>query len=223
MKSKVFYFFTDGASEPTNPGPSACAFCELPSYHDNHELYSESLFIGYATNNIAELKAIDILFNYILSNDNKYLSMENTIYVYADSQYALDCIHKWYPEWVRKNKLKDKKNLDLIKSIYEKYIQIKALCTIELKWVKAHNGHWGNERADELCVRACLDNVGTTLIPKLTYTPTEEFNALIRDTHMLYKTLNENVNKLTLMYKDLVSVNVSNDIIILMIKEKTTI
>lgn len=220
---KTFYFFTDGACEPTNPGPSACAFCELPSYHDNRELYSKSFFIGYGTNNIAELKALDILFDYILLNDNKYLSLENTIYVYSDSQYALDCIRKWYPEWIRKNKLKDKKNLELIKSIYQKYIQIKALCNIELEWIKAHNGHWGNERADELCVQACLDNTETIIMSKVVLTPTEEFNALIRDTHILYKTLNENVNKLTLMYEDLVSIHVSNDTIILMIKEKTII
>lgn len=220
---KTFYFFTDGACEPTNPGPSACAFCELPSYHDNRELYSKSLFIGYGTNNIAELKALDILFDYILLNDNKYLSLENFIYVYSDSQYALDCIRKWYPEWIRKNKLKDKKNLELIKSIYQKYIQIKALCNIELEWIKAHNGHWGNERADELCVQACLDNTETIIMSKVVLTPTEEFNALIRDTHMLYKTINENVNKLTLMYEDLVSIHVSNDTIILMIKEKTII
>ena len=220
---KKIYFFTDGASEPTNPGPSASAFCELSNYHDKRELYSESLFIGYTTNNVAELKAIDMVFDYLLSNDYKYLSMENTIYLYADSQYALDCIRKWYPEWIRKNKLKDKKNLELIKSIYGKYIQIKALCTIELEWVKAHNGHWGNERADELCVKQCLDNAGTTVIPKEILTPTEEFNQLLEQTHILYKVLNINTIKLTNLYKELVNNNSSVDQIILMIKEKTTI
>lgn len=220
---KKIYFFTDGASEPTNPGPSASAFCELSDYHDKRELYSESLFIGYTTNNVAELTALDMVFNYILSNDYKYLSMENTIYVYADSQYALDCIRKWYPEWIRKNKLKDKKNLELIEKIYKKYIQIKALCTIELKWVKAHNGHWGNERADELCVKQCLDNAETTVIPKVILTPTEEFNQLLEQTHILYKALNINTTKLNNLYKELVNNNSSIDQIILMIKEKTII
>ena len=220
---KKIYFFTDGASEPTNPGPSASAFCELSDYHDKRELYSESLFIGYTTNNVAELTAIDMVFDYLLSNDYKYLSMENTIYVYADSQYALDCIRKWYPEWIRKNKLKDKKNLELIERIYKKYIQIKALCIIELEWVKAHNGHWGNERSDELCVKQCLDNAGTTVIPKVILTPTEEFNQLLEQTHILYKVLNINTTKLTNLYKELVNNNSSVDQIILMIKEKTTI
>lgn len=221
---KKFYFFTDGASEPTNPGPSASAFCELSDYHDKRELYSESLFIGYSTNNVAELTAIDMVFNYILSNDYKYLSMENTIYVYADSQYALDCIRKWYPNWVKNNKLKDKKNLELIESIYKKYIQIKALCnSIELEWVKAHNGHWGNERCDELCVKQCLDNAKTTVIPKITLTPIEEFNQLIEQTHLLYRVINSNSNKLLKLYNELVNDKSSIDQIILMIKEKTTI
>jgi len=217
---KTFYFFTDGASEPTNPGPSASAFCELSDYHDNRELYSESIFLGYATNNIAELKAIDILFDYIILNSNKYLSLENIIYVYADSQYALDCIRKWYPEWVRKNKLKDKKNLELIKSIYIKYIQITALSNIKLDWVKAHNGHWGNERADELCVKQCLDNAGKIIVSKTMQSPTEQFNALIRESNMLNQSINNNIKTLKSLYEEIVGVNIDEYLILSMIKEK---
>ena len=115
---KTFYFFTDGASEPTNPGPSAFAFTELASYHDKREVDSFYKFIGHNTNNVAELKGIDSAFKHILTHKEHYLKEGNEIFVYSDSMYALDCIRKWYPNWVSKRKLNDKKNLDIISILY---------------------------------------------------------------------------------------------------------
>lgn len=46
--------YTDGASSG-NPGPSGCGFL---IYKDGELIYSDKIYIGFATNNIAEYKAI---------------------------------------------------------------------------------------------------------------------------------------------------------------------
>ena len=33
--------------------------------------------------------------------------------------YSFNCITVWYPKWMKENKLKNRKNIDLIQPIYE--------------------------------------------------------------------------------------------------------
>lgn len=150
MKNK-FYFYTDGATEPTNPGPSSYAFVQMKSPHDKRELFSYSEYIGHSTNNIAELSAITAALKYIHRETDISSSDENLIIIYSDSQYAINCITKWYPVWLAKKKTGDKKNVDLIAKAWYYYTRIKAQSNISIEWVKGHSGVWGNERCDELC------------------------------------------------------------------------
>lgn len=158
-----FCFFTDGATEPTNPGPSGYAFVETKGFHDKHELNSVSSFIGFKTNNIAELSAIEAVFDFILSNEKIYLSkFDIVIDIFSDSQYAIDCITKWYDNWVKNGKLSDKKNIVLISNIAKKYKKIKSIVTLNIKWVKGHSGIFGNERCDELaglCIKEKKESI----------------------------------------------------------------
>lgn len=186
---KTFYFFCDGASEPTNPGPSAFAWTELATYHDKHEIRSFSQYIGTATNNIAELMAIQSVLQYIMDNQSDYLSdSSNVIYIYSDSMYALDCIRKWYPNWVLKRKLDDKKNLDIIKPTHENYARISMRVKVVLDWIKGHSGHWGNDRADELCEIAIANAQQAPQVKKKRKTK--------KDTIMELKVLTESLNRL---------------------------
>ena len=146
-----FCFFTDGATEPTNPGPSGYAFIETKGFHDKHELNSFSKFIGNKTNNIAEICAIEAVFDFILSNPNKYLSKYDTVIdIFSDSDYAIKCITVWYDKWVKTGKLSDKKNIALISHTVNKYKKVKSIVTVNIQWVKGHSGVFGYERCDEL-------------------------------------------------------------------------
>lgn len=202
---KIFYFYTDGATEPTNPGPSAFAFVETASNLDNQELFSYSEFIGHSTNNIAELQAIRAVLMHIKTNLDRYTN--NKIYIYSDSQYAIDSITKWYPTWVAKNKLADKKNVELIKEMYELFMWLRPSVSIDISWVKGHNGTWGNERADQLCTQACFKGRGETLED----TPEQIFDKLIESSYNLFNSFNSNLDKLKVLYNEIHGSHIESD------------
>lgn len=68
------------------------------------------------------------------------------IHVYSDSQYVVKTGNLWMHKWKKINWPNNKKNLDLVKELYELYTNNE----ITLEWVKSHNGNFLNERADEL-------------------------------------------------------------------------
>ena len=122
--------FTDGASSG-NPGPSGIGVLML--YKENEK--SISRYIGQATNNIAELKAIQAG---LLEIKNKNLPVR----VFTDSKYAYGVLTLGW---------KAKKNQELIHAIQEVMATFK---NIELVKVKGHAGIPENEKADKLAVAA---------------------------------------------------------------------
>jgi ribonuclease HI len=128
--------FTDGASSG-NPGPSGIGVLLRFGAHEKEI----SQFIGEATNNIAELKAIEA----------GLLAVKNTdlpVKVYTDSNYAYGVLTLGW---------KSKKNKDLVESIKKIISKFKNLTFIK---VKGHAGHEGNERADSLATTA-IKKAGT--------------------------------------------------------------
>lgn len=86
-----------------------------------------------STNNRGELTAILNAANRIIELDlpGKYLFI-------TDSLLSINCI-KWYPGWIKNNKLKGKKNLDLLSEITEKISKIESLGNIvEFEHVPGH-------------------------------------------------------------------------------------
>ena len=59
---------------------------------------SKKLKVKTATNNVAELTAIETAINMVI--DNNYTKYK--IELYTDSRYSIDCIEKWYKMWVKK-------------------------------------------------------------------------------------------------------------------------
>ncbi|MGD9104517.1 MAG: ribonuclease H, partial [Desulfobacterales bacterium] len=122
--------FTDGASAG-NPGPSGIGV--LLRFGNHEKEISE--YIGTATNNIAELKAIQAGLQ----------ALKNTtlpVRIYTDSRYAYGVLVLGW---------KAKANNELIESIKK---TMRKFIDIRIFKVKGHAGHQENERADFLATSA---------------------------------------------------------------------
>ena len=122
--------FTDGASSG-NPGPSGIGV--LLRYGEHEKEISK--YIGNATNNIAELMAIEAGLSALNNTDIP-------VRLFTDSQYACGLlVLNWKP----------KKNLQLVESIKKTMATFKDVKIIK---VKGHSGHPENEKADFLATSA---------------------------------------------------------------------
>lgn len=122
--------FTDGASSG-NPGPAGIGV--LLRYGKYEKEISE--YIGFATNNLAELKAIE----------KALLTLKDTqipVRLFTDSNYAYGVLTL---NW------KARKNRELVESMKKTITKFKDFKIIK---VKGHSGHRENERADFLATSA---------------------------------------------------------------------
>ena len=122
--------FTDGAAAG-NPGPAGIGV--LLRYGKHEKEISE--YIGTATNNIAELKAI-------LAGLTAVKDSSKPVRLFTDSQYAFGLLVK---NW------KAHKNREIVDAIRKAMTRFKDLKIIK---VKGHSGNEGNEMADRLATSA---------------------------------------------------------------------
>ena len=122
--------FTDGASAG-NPGPSGIGVLLRFGHHEKEI----SEYIGVATNNIAELKAIQVGLNAL-----KRTALP--VRIFTDSRYAYGVLALGW---------KVKANRELVESIKKTIKKFKDVSIIK---VKGHAGHAENERADFLATSA---------------------------------------------------------------------
>ena len=138
---KQLEIFTDGACKG-NPGPGGWGAVIRYGKHEKEISGGEP----DTTNNRMELAAaIQAL---------KILIEPCHIKLHTDSKYVLDGITKWIHGWQRngwKNASKQPvRNADLWRDL----IDAVARHQVEWIWVKGHNGHPENERADRLASNA---------------------------------------------------------------------
>ena len=143
----IFLVYTDGACR--NNG-KASANSSIGIYFSNRNLHkidniSEVLKLSKHTNNIAELTAINKSLTLIKQNNIKL-----PVHLYTDSEYSLNVLTKWYPNWSEKQK-KTKKNISLIKETYDLCMDINP----KIHHIKAHTNledehSLGNAIADQL-------------------------------------------------------------------------
>jgi ribonuclease HI len=122
--------FTDGASSG-NPGPSGIGVLLRYRRHEKEI----SRYIGRATNNIAELKAI-------LAGLRAVKDRDLPVRVYTDSNYAYGLLVLGW---------KARTNVALVEKIRR---EMELFGDLEIKKIKGHAGHEGNERADRLATGA---------------------------------------------------------------------
>ena len=112
---------------------------------------SLKLQIEKPTNNKAELMAIGKALE--MCNEN---NINDKIIIFTDSQYSIKCITLWYPDWVNKKNTKNKKNIDILRRVYELYKRL----DVQFEYIKAHTNFKdehsrGNSIADHLATK-CL-------------------------------------------------------------------
>jgi ribonuclease HI len=128
---------TDGACSG-NPGPGGWGAI-LDYNGTRRELHGGE---RDTTNNRMELKAAIEALN--------ALKRPCTVEMHIDSNYVKDGITKWIFGWKKNGwKTADKKPVKNVE-LWQALDSAIARHTISWHWVKGHNGHPGNERADEL-------------------------------------------------------------------------
>lgn len=136
--------YTDGACSG-NPGPGGWGAILTSGQHEKELKGGES----HTTNNRMELMAaISAL---------EALKKPSKVDLHTDSQYVQHGISSWIKNWKRNGwRTADKKpvkNFDL----WQRLDAALAQHEVHWHWVKGHDGHEMNERADELARSAIAD------------------------------------------------------------------
>jgi ribonuclease HI len=134
--------FTDGACKG-NPGPGGWGAWLRNGDHEKEICGGEA----NTTNNRMELMAVIEALSALTRPCN--------VVLHTDSQYVQKGISEWIHGWKKrgwKTAAKEPvKNADL----WQALDAAQARHQVEWRWVRGHNGHAGNERADQLANRGC--------------------------------------------------------------------
>lgn len=142
-KQKNVKIYTDGACSG-NPGPGGWGAILV------YGTVEKELSGGEAetTNNRMELMAVIVAL--------EQLKTACIVDVYSDSTYVLKGISEWLPAWKARGwKTADKKPVKNVE-YWQRLEQATKTHKINWHWVKGHNGHEMNERADALARKAIV-------------------------------------------------------------------
>tara|TARA_B100000035_G_scaffold305873_1_gene307224 strand:- start:196 stop:630 length:435 start_codon:yes stop_codon:yes gene_type:complete len=129
--------YTDGACKgnPGNGGWGAVIIC-------NDEVKEIKGYSKNTTNNKMELLASIMAL--------RTVNGEGYIEIYTDSMYLKNGITNWIHNWKKNNWLNSSKKVIKNKELWEEIDKFNNKYKISWIWVKAHNGDFYNERADQL-------------------------------------------------------------------------
>ena len=133
--------FTDGACKG-NPGPGGWGVLLRMGRHEKELSGGEA----HTTNNRMEMTAV------IRALDALVEPCDVT--VHSDSRYVIDGMTKWIAGWQRKGWISASKKPVLNEDLWRELIAAAAPHRITWQWVRGHDGHLENERADRLACDA---------------------------------------------------------------------
>ena len=129
--------FTDGACSG-NPGPGGWAAILRSGEHEKEIFGGERMTTNNRMELMAAIKALEAL------------KKPSTVMLYTDSRYVMDGLTQWLPRWKQNGwKTSDKKpvkNGELWRALDE----AASRHDVVWRWVRGHDGHLENERADAL-------------------------------------------------------------------------
>jgi ribonuclease HI len=134
---------TDGACKG-NPGPGGWGALIRSGAHEKELSGGETPTTNNRMELMAAIRALEAL------------KKPCRVTLSTDSKYVMDGLTKWIKGWLKNGwKTADRKpvkNADL----WQELLNAAEPHRIEWKWVKGHNGHPDNERADKLASDAAL-------------------------------------------------------------------
>ena len=146
--TEAIHIYTDGACSG-NPGPGGWGVVLIYGDHTKELSGGELVTTNNRMELMAAIKGIEAV--------NKKLP----IHVHTDSMYLKDGItvwlHKWQAGGWKTAQKKPVKNQDL----WQQLVALTQNHDIKWHWIKAHNGHVENERADMLARNAIIKEVMT--------------------------------------------------------------
>jgi ribonuclease HI len=140
---KKVEIFTDGACKG-NPGPGGWGVVLRMGHHEKDMAGSEPA----TTNNRMELTAV--------IRALEALKEPCLVHLHTDSRYVIDGITKWIFGWQKNGWKTAAKKPVLNGDLWQELLLATKRHRIEWIWVKGHDGHPENERADKLASDAAL-------------------------------------------------------------------
>ena len=67
----------------------------------------------------------------------------------SDSEYLIKGMTQWSKDWEARGWRRKTGSLENVE-LWQKLVQVAGMHTVDWRWVRGHNGHPGNERADQL-------------------------------------------------------------------------
>jgi ribonuclease HI len=133
--------FTDGSCKG-NPGPGGWAAILRMGAHEKEISGSDP----DTTNNRMEMTAVIRGLNALIEPCE--------VDIHTDSKYVLDGMTKWLDGWQKRGWKNASKQPVRNQDLWHELIEAVSRHQVSWTWVKGHNGHLENERADRLASAA---------------------------------------------------------------------
>ena len=140
---KKVEIFTDGACRG-NPGPGGWGVILRMGRHEKELSGGDR----DTTNNRMEMTAV--------IRGLMALIEPCEVTIYSDSKYVIDGITKWVHGWQRNGWVNASKQPVRNADLWRDLIEVAHRHTVEWQWIRGHNGHPENERADKLACNAAI-------------------------------------------------------------------